>query len=56
MKTKVIVNPHASGGAAGKRWPVLQRKLSRAIGAFDVALTTGPDTASTLARDALQRG
>lgn len=56
MKTFVVVNPAAGGGRAGRHWPAISRELAKAIGAFDHALTTKAEEATTLVRRAVQSG
>ncbi len=55
--TLFIVNPAGRGGALGRRWPVVERKLRAVLGdGFEVARTGGPRDAVRLARDAVRAG
>lgn len=54
LHTRVIVNATAGGGRAGARWPHIQQKLERQIGAFSFAFTEGPGHATELTRVALR--
>ena len=56
MKVKVIVNPMARKGKAGKRWPEIEATLKRHVPAFDVAFTSAPGAATAMAREALAQG
>lgn len=56
MKVKVIVNPMARKGKAGKRWPEIEASLKRYVPAFDVAFTPAPGAATAMAREALAQG
>lgn len=56
MKTFVIVNPHSGGGRTGRVAMSAIAQLRVAIGTCDVAFTTRPLEATTLARAALDRG
>lgn len=43
-KTLVIVNPHAAGGATGRRWsPQLNALLTRYLGPLDLVITQQPE-------------
>jgi diacylglycerol kinase (ATP) len=55
-KTKVIVNPIASGGKAGGLWPQLQELLVRGGLQFDAELTQRRGHATQIARTALDAG
>ena len=52
----LIVNPHASGGATGRRFDQMRGPIERAIGPFRVALTERPRHALELAREASLAG
>jgi diacylglycerol kinase family enzyme len=54
----VIANPAARGGAVGRAWPKLARRLERAAEGRDLALwrTEGPRHAVALAREAARSG
>lgn len=52
----VIVNPRASSGACGRRWPKLEPVLRRHWPDAEVWQTEAPRHASELARRALERG
>lgn len=51
-----IVNPRASSGACGRRWPKLEPGLRKHWPEAEVWLTEAPRHASVLARTALERG
>jgi YegS/Rv2252/BmrU family lipid kinase len=51
-----IVNPRASSGACGKRWPKLEPILRKHWPDAEVWLTEAPGHATVLARTALERG
>jgi YegS/Rv2252/BmrU family lipid kinase len=56
FKTTIIVNPASASGQTSMRWPVLQNLLEQESFVFEVAPTTGPGTATDLARKAIHRG
>lgn len=56
FKTTIIVNPASASGQTSVRWPVLQSLLEQESFAFDVAPTTGPGSATDLARKAIHEG
>ena len=56
FKTTIIVNPASASGQTSVRWPVLQNLLEQESFVFDVASTTGPGTATDLARKAIHQG
>ncbi len=56
MKTKVIVNPTARKGGAGRRWPEIEQRLRQSIGDFETSFTTGIGAATDIARDAVGQG
>jgi diacylglycerol kinase (ATP) len=51
-----IVNPRASSGACGRRWPKWETELRRHWPEAEVWLTEAPRHATVLARTALERG
>jgi len=51
-----VVNPTAGGGRTRRLWPRLARALDRRGLAYDVAETTGPDSAAALTRQAVAGG
>ncbi|MFV8752278.1 diacylglycerol/lipid kinase family protein [Nannocystaceae bacterium ST9] len=51
-----IVNPRASNGACGRRWPKLEPELRKHWPEVEVWLTEAPRHATVLARTALERG
>ena len=55
-KAKVIVNPVASGGRVGKRWPELDSLLAQGGLEFDAELTQHPGHATDIARTAVEQG
>lgn len=55
-KPYFIVNPAASGGKAGKRWPGIKRQLMTEGLAFDYQLTGRPGDATVLSQEALKKG
>lgn len=48
----VIVNPAAGGGRAEKLWPLVEGRLKKGLGPFDVAHTDGPGAALRAAAEA----
>ncbi|HEV2444921.1 MAG TPA: diacylglycerol kinase family protein [Candidatus Sulfopaludibacter sp.] len=54
--TAAIVNPRAGAGAAGRRWPSVNRMLTERIGSVKVCFTRGPGHATVLARDLADAG
>jgi YegS/Rv2252/BmrU family lipid kinase len=56
FKTTIIVNPASASGQTSMRWPVLQNLLELESFVFEVAPTTGPGTATGLARKAIHTG
>ncbi|MHB8876874.1 MAG: diacylglycerol/lipid kinase family protein [Myxococcaceae bacterium] len=56
MKTFLVVNPRSANGQTGKRWAELSSLVSRRIGEFGHAFTTGPMDAAAVARKAIKDG
>jgi YegS/Rv2252/BmrU family lipid kinase len=56
MRLRVVVNPAAGGGAAGKRIPELDRQLTRAGLGPEIVATAGPEHATGLAEQAFEDG
>jgi YegS/Rv2252/BmrU family lipid kinase len=56
FKTTIIVNPASASGQTSVLWPVLKNLLEQESFIFDVAPTTGPGTATGLARKAINEG
>lgn len=56
MKHFLVVNPGSANGQTGRRWPEISAQISRAIGEFNHAFTSGPMDAARLAREALREG
>lgn len=56
MRTLCIVNPRSNGGRTQAAWPLLERRISDAIGPVDAAFTNGPLAATVLAQRALGSG
>lgn len=56
MRGFVVINPEAGGGRTRRLWPSLRDRLSRLGFDFDFAETTGPGTASNLAKRAVEEG
>jgi YegS/Rv2252/BmrU family lipid kinase len=56
MRVKVIANPAAKMGGAGRAWPEIAAKLTAAVGGFDVSHTTAPGEATQIARAAVAEG
>ncbi len=52
----LIINPAASSGKAGKRWPAMESQLLEQGLLFDCQLTGRPGEATFLSRQALQNG
>lgn len=55
-KIGVIVNPHASGGKAGRRWRQIAPVLSARLGLVTARLTSAAGAGSNLARDLMDEG
>lgn len=56
MTPKVIINPAAGQGFAGKAWPGIEARLRAALGEIDVAVTGQAGDETALARQALAEG
>jgi len=56
MKIRVIVNPKAGAGAAGKKVPRVRGALAKSGAEFEVVETAGPGDATQLARRAARDG
>ncbi len=56
MAPKVIINPAAGQGAAGKAWPGIEARLRAALGEIDVSMTAQAGEEAALARQALAEG
>ena len=56
MKTKVIVNPVARRGKAGRTWPTVEKKLRQHLDDVDIAFTDGPGAAKHIAAQAVAEG
>jgi len=59
VRTKIIVNPMASKGGCGKRWPQIRAELEKTLGplaADDIALTRARNHATKLAFEAVGAG
>jgi diacylglycerol kinase (ATP) len=52
----VVVNPHSANGATGREWPKIKDYLKDKLGVFDFALTKGMGDATTITREALEKG
>ena len=56
MPPKVIINPAAGQGAAGKAWPGIAARLRAALGEIDISQTAQAGEETALARQALAAG
>lgn len=56
MRTCAVVNPVAGGGRVRRMWSQLHPRLRDAASSLSVRWTTGPSTATALARRALKEG
>jgi YegS/Rv2252/BmrU family lipid kinase len=54
-KTLVIVNPRSANGKVGRQWPSIEGVLREKLGSFDAVFTDGPNRATALTREALDR-
>ena len=52
----VIANPQSRSGRTGRTWPETERQLRAALGDIDVVVTERPGHATSLAREAAERG
>jgi YegS/Rv2252/BmrU family lipid kinase len=55
-KTVFVVNPHSGNGKTGREWPRIRSLAEEILGDFEAYITTGPDDATVLTRNSLQRG
>jgi glycerol-3-phosphate dehydrogenase len=55
-RTRAIVNPSSWGNRTGTVWPVIQKKLSHAIGPVEAVFTDSPMAAQRLCSEALKEG
>ena len=55
-KIVFIVNPNAAMGSTGKEWPQIEKMARDRLGTFTAHLTTGPEDATLLTRNALHKG
>jgi YegS/Rv2252/BmrU family lipid kinase len=55
-KTTFIVNPNSANGATGREWPRLSSTASERLGTIETRMTTGPEHATVLTREALGSG
>jgi YegS/Rv2252/BmrU family lipid kinase len=51
-----IVNPHSGAGSTGRSWPDWQKRIRRVLGTVDFTYTHGNLHATSLCREALDRG
>lgn len=56
MKTFLVVNPRSANGQTGKRWAELSAQVTRALGEFGHAFTSGGMDAARIARQAIEEG
>jgi YegS/Rv2252/BmrU family lipid kinase len=56
VKTFLVVNPQSANGQTGKRWPEISAQVSKVIGEFGHAFTSGPMEAPGLAMKAIHEG
>lgn len=52
----LVVNPKASNGACGRRWPAVEQRLRAAGCCFEATLTPTSDAVEAVVNDALARG
>jgi len=55
-KIVFIVNPNAAMGSTGREWPQIEKMARDRLGIFQTLLTTGPEDATLLTRNALHKG
>jgi YegS/Rv2252/BmrU family lipid kinase len=55
-RTLVIVNPHAAGGSARRRWRRIEPRVREALGAVEIEHTRAARDAERLAREAVRAG
>lgn len=53
--TLIMVNPWAAGGRVGRRWPLVASQLTRLLEDPRVVYTTGPGSAASQVRDAVEQ-
>lgn len=56
QRTVFIVNPNSSNGSTGREWPGILKRAKELLKAFEINLTTGPEHATALAREAARSG
>ncbi|MDX9719386.1 MAG: diacylglycerol kinase family lipid kinase [Myxococcota bacterium] len=56
MNAFFVVNPHARGGALGRRWPSIARRAEALFGPLHVGFTRAGGDATRLAREAVAQG
>ncbi|MDF1562663.1 MAG: diacylglycerol kinase family lipid kinase [Deltaproteobacteria bacterium] len=56
FKTYVVLNPRSAGGATGKSVQKILAAVGARVGELEHGLTEGPEHATVLAREALERG
>jgi YegS/Rv2252/BmrU family lipid kinase len=52
----VIVNPQSRGGATGRRWADVERRLRNALGPLEIEATRGPRDAGRIAQEGVRTG
>ena len=55
-RTLVIVNPQSRGGATGRRWADMERRLREALGPLEIEATRGPREAGRIAQEGVRAG
>ena len=55
-RTLVIVNPQSRGGATGRRWVDVERRLWDALGPLEIEATRGPRDAGRIAQEGVRAG
>ncbi len=55
-KIGVVVNPHAAGGRALRRWKGMEQQMGARLGPLRARLTAGPGAAAALAQELLDEG
>ncbi|MGK5090414.1 diacylglycerol kinase family protein [Deltaproteobacteria bacterium TL4] len=56
LKVKAVVNPRSANGQTAIRWPEIEQKLNRSIGAIDAEFTQGIGSATQITRRAIKEG